>query len=90
MAANASRLPRRRLERNHRIQLIEDRRAVAQTEIEKPDLHENQYRSQHKESGDDDEKQAANDIQGRSVFSLPEDSKVLDGVREALRKIEIL
>ena len=37
-----------------------------------------------------DEQQAANDIQGRSVFELPEDSKVLYGVREALRKIEIL
>ena len=37
-----------------------------------------------------DEQQAANDIQGKSVFDLPEDSKVLYGVREALRKIEIL
>ena len=37
-----------------------------------------------------DEAQAANDIQGKSVFALPEDSKVLYGVREALRKIEIL
>ena len=37
-----------------------------------------------------DELQAANDIQGRSVFDLPDNSKVLDGVREALRKIEIL
>ena len=37
-----------------------------------------------------DEAQAANDVQGKSVFALPEDSKVLYGVREALRKIEIL
>lgn len=37
-----------------------------------------------------DEQQAANDIQGKSVFELPSDSKVLYGVREALRKIEIL
>ena len=34
--------------------------------------------------------QAANDIQGRSVFELPAESKVLYGVREALRKIDIL
>ena len=33
---------------------------------------------------------AANDIRGRSVLELPEDSAVLQGVREALRKIEIL
>jgi CO dehydrogenase maturation factor len=33
---------------------------------------------------------AANDIQGKSVFALPEDSKVLSGAREALRKLEIL
>ena len=37
-----------------------------------------------------DEQQAANDKHGKSVFDLPEDSKVLYGVREALRKIEIL
>ena len=37
-----------------------------------------------------DEKQAANDIQGSSVFALPGDSGVLYGVREALRKIEII
>lgn len=37
-----------------------------------------------------DECQAANDIQGRSVFELPAESKVLYGVREALRKIDIL
>ena len=37
-----------------------------------------------------DSEQAANDIQGRTVFELPEESKVLFGVREALRKIEIL
>ena len=37
-----------------------------------------------------DEAHAANDIQGRSVFELPLDSQVLYGVREALRKIEIL
>ena len=33
---------------------------------------------------------AANDIRGRSVLELPEDSAVLKGVREALQKIEIL
>ena len=33
---------------------------------------------------------AANDIKGRSVLELPEDSAVLKGVREALQKIEIL
>ena len=33
---------------------------------------------------------AANDIKGRSVMELPEDSAVLKGVREALQKIEIL
>ena len=37
-----------------------------------------------------DEAHAANDIQGKSVFELPLDSQVLYGVREALRKIEIL
>lgn len=39
---------------------------------------------------DTDADHASNDIQGNSVFALPEDSKVLYGVREALRKIEIL
>ena len=33
---------------------------------------------------------AANEIRGRSVLELSEDSAVLNGVREALRKIEIL
>ena len=33
---------------------------------------------------------AANDIKGQSVLSLPEDSLMLNGVKEALRKIEIL
>ena len=33
---------------------------------------------------------AANEIKGRSVLELPEDSAVLKGVREALQKIEIL
>ena len=37
-----------------------------------------------------DEAHAAGDIQGKSVFELPGTSKVLCGVREALRKIEIL
>lgn len=37
-----------------------------------------------------DEQHAANDIQGKSVFDLPKDSHVLAGVREALRRIEIL
>jgi len=37
-----------------------------------------------------DEAHAANDIQGRSVFDLPQDSKVLVGAREALRKMDIL
>lgn len=37
-----------------------------------------------------DDTHAANDIQGKSVFELPQDSQVLYGVREALRKIEIL
>lgn len=39
--------------------------------------------------GNDDD-HAANDIRGKSVFALPEDSKVLVGAREALRKMEIL
>ena len=33
---------------------------------------------------------AANDIKGQSVMLLPEDSAMLNGVKEALRKIEIL
>ena len=33
---------------------------------------------------------AANDIKGKSVMELPEDSVMLKGVREALQKIEIL
>ena len=33
---------------------------------------------------------AANDIRGRSVLALPEDSLMLNGVKEALQKIEIL
>lgn len=33
---------------------------------------------------------AANDIRGQSVMDLPEDSPMLTGVKEALRKIEIL
>ena len=33
---------------------------------------------------------AANDIKGKSVMELPEDSAMLKGVREALQKIEIL
>ena len=37
-----------------------------------------------------DDYHAANDIQGKSVFGLEAGSKVLCGVREALRKIDIL
>ena len=33
---------------------------------------------------------AANDIKGKSVMDLPEDSPMITGVKEALRKIEIL
>ena len=33
---------------------------------------------------------AANDIRGRSVLELPADSAMLQGVQEALRKMEIL
>ena len=33
---------------------------------------------------------AANDIQGRSVLMLPDDNPMLNGVKEALHKIEIL
>ena len=37
-----------------------------------------------------DSDHAANDIQGRSVFDLPENSPVMQGAREALKKLEIL
>jgi CO dehydrogenase maturation factor len=37
-----------------------------------------------------DPDQAANDIQGKSVFALPETSPLLRGAREALEKLEIL
>ena len=33
---------------------------------------------------------AANDIKGKSVMELPADSAMLQGVKEALKKIEIL
>ena len=33
---------------------------------------------------------AANEIKGKSVLTLPEDSLMLNGVKEALQKIEIL
>ena len=33
---------------------------------------------------------AANDIQGKSVFALPEDANVMTGVREALHNMEII
>ena len=33
---------------------------------------------------------AANDIKGNSVMKLPEDNPMLNGVKEALQKIEIL
>ena len=33
---------------------------------------------------------ASNDIQGRSVFALPEDSRVFAGALAALRKMDIL
>ncbi len=33
---------------------------------------------------------AANDIQGKSVFELPEDSNIMTGVREALHAFEII
>lgn len=37
-----------------------------------------------------DSQHAANDIQGKSVFALPEDSNVMAGVREALHNMEII
>ena len=37
-----------------------------------------------------DNKHAANDIQGLSVFDLPADAPVIVGAREALQKLEIL
>lgn len=37
-----------------------------------------------------DSAQAANDIQGRSVFGLPPDAPILTGALEALQKLEIL
>lgn len=37
-----------------------------------------------------DEAHAANDIQGKSVFDLPENAPVLTGAREALEKLDIL
>ena len=37
-----------------------------------------------------DNKHAANDIQGLSVFDLPADAPVIAGAREALQKLEIL
>ena len=37
-----------------------------------------------------DSQHAANDIQGKSVFELPEDAFVISGVKDALRKIEII
>lgn len=37
-----------------------------------------------------DSAQAANDIQGRSVFDLPPDAPILTGALEALQKLEIL
>ena len=37
-----------------------------------------------------DPQHAANDIQGLSVFDLPEDAPVIRGAREALTKLEIL
>lgn len=37
-----------------------------------------------------DSAQAANDIQGRSVFDLPPDAPILAGALEALQKLEIL
>jgi len=33
---------------------------------------------------------AENDIRGKSVFDLPEDSPVMEGAREALRKLEVI
>ena len=37
-----------------------------------------------------DASHAANDIQGKSVFDLPDDSPIMHGAREALTKLEIL
>lgn len=37
-----------------------------------------------------DESHAANDIQGKSVFDLPEDAPILIGAKEALTRLEIL
>lgn len=37
-----------------------------------------------------DAQHAANDIQGKSVFELPEDAFVISGVKDALHKIEII
>ena len=37
-----------------------------------------------------DPQHAANDIQGKSVFELPEDAFVISGVKDALRKIDII
>ena len=39
-------------------------------------------------SGDD--RHAANDIRGESVFTLPEDSPIMQGAREALKKLQII
>ncbi len=36
-----------------------------------------------------DERHAANDIQGKSVFELPEESRVLAGVRQALSAMDV-
>jgi len=33
---------------------------------------------------------AANDIQGKSVFELPEDSNIMVGVKEALTAIDMI
>jgi len=33
---------------------------------------------------------AANDIQGKSVFELPEDSNIMVGVKQALQALEII
>ena len=37
-----------------------------------------------------DASHAANDMQGKSVFDLPDDSPIMHGAREALTKLEIL
>ena len=36
-----------------------------------------------------DSNQAKNDVAGKSIFELPEDSDVINGAREALSKIKI-